>query len=108
MTYGIDFRKRVIAYVQSGHTKKETCDLFGIGTDTLYRWETQLKNEGHLNRKPRARSPRKLPHDRLKAYVKEHPDAFLREIAEHFDCSIPSVWAALKKLNITLKKDHNL
>ncbi|MGU7819357.1 IS630 transposase-related protein, partial [Streptococcus suis] len=42
MTYGIDFRKRVIAYVQSGHTKKETCDLFGIGTDTLYRWETQL------------------------------------------------------------------
>lgn len=23
MTYGIDFRKRVIAYVQSGHTKKK-------------------------------------------------------------------------------------
>ncbi|MDY4001092.1 MAG: helix-turn-helix domain-containing protein [Streptococcus orisratti] len=42
MTYGIDFRKCVIAYVQSGHTKKETCDLFGIGTDTLHRWEKQL------------------------------------------------------------------
>ncbi|WP_409374408.1 IS630 transposase-related protein [Streptococcus suis] len=35
-------------------------------------------------------------------------DAFLKEIAEHFDCSISSVWSALKKLKITLKKDHNL
>ncbi|MFU2164744.1 IS630 transposase-related protein, partial [Streptococcus pluranimalium] len=28
MAYGIDFRKRVINYVQSGHTKKEACALF--------------------------------------------------------------------------------
>lgn len=108
MTYGIDFRKRVISYVQSGHSKKETCDLFGISTNTLYLWEKQLAKEGHLQRKPRALSPRKLPLDHLEKYVQAHPDAFLREIAEHFNCSIPSVWAALKKLNITLKKDDNL
>ena len=47
---------------------------------------------GHLEkRKP---SPRKLPLEELEAYVSQHPDAFLREIAEHFNCSIPSVWAA--------------
>lgn len=108
MAYGIDFRKRVISYVQSGHSKKETCDLFGISTNTLYLWEKQLSKEGHLNRKPRALSPRKLPLDQLENYVQEHPDAFLKEIAEHFDCSISSVWSALKKLKITLKKDHNL
>ncbi|MGT2784489.1 IS630 transposase-related protein, partial [Streptococcus merionis] len=28
MTYELDFRKRVIAYVQEGHTKKETSKLF--------------------------------------------------------------------------------
>ncbi|MDQ8767944.1 IS630 transposase-related protein [Streptococcus ruminantium] len=108
MTYGIDFRKRVLAYVQSGHSKKETCALFGISTNTLYLWEKQLAKEGHLNRKPRARSPRKLPLDQLESYVREHPDAFLREMAEHFHCSIPSVWAALKKVGITLKKDNKL
>lgn len=95
-SYGIDFRKRVINYVEAGHSKKETCQLFGISTNTLYLWEKQLKELGHLERQKRKPSPRKLPLDKLEAFVNQHPDAFLREIAEHFDCSIPSVWAALK------------
>ncbi|MGT2785369.1 helix-turn-helix domain-containing protein, partial [Streptococcus merionis] len=41
MTYELDFRKRVIAYVQEGHTKKETSKLFGISPNTLYLWEKQ-------------------------------------------------------------------
>ena len=48
---------------------------------------------------------RKIPLEELKAFVEAHPDAFLREIAAHFDCAVPSVWAALKQINITLKKD---
>ena len=32
----------------------------------------------------------------IKTFVEAHPDAFLREIAAHFDCVVPSVWAALK------------
>ena len=65
---------------------------------------------GHLEKQKRKPSPRprKLPLEELEAYVNQHPDAFLREIAEHFNCSIPSVWVALKKLNITLKKEDNL
>ncbi|MFU2163901.1 IS630 transposase-related protein [Streptococcus pluranimalium] len=69
MAYGIDFRKRVINDVQSGHTKKEACALFGISTNTLHLWEKQLEKEGHLNRKPRSRSPRKLPLDQLEEYL---------------------------------------
>lgn len=107
-SYGIDFRNRVINYVKTGHSKKETCQLFGISTNTLYLWEKQFKEHGHLERQKRKPSPRKLPLDTLQAFVNQYPDAFLREIAEHFDCSIPSVWAALKKLNITLKKDDTL
>ncbi|MFU2164951.1 IS630 transposase-related protein, partial [Streptococcus pluranimalium] len=42
MAYRIDFRKRVINYVQSGHAKKEACALFGISTNTLHLWEKQL------------------------------------------------------------------
>ncbi|NYS49533.1 hypothetical protein HZY93_06100 [Streptococcus danieliae] len=30
MAYGIDFRKRVLAYVEEGHTRQETAKLFNI------------------------------------------------------------------------------
>ena len=40
----------------------------------------------------------------MKAFIEAHPDAFLREVTAHFDCAVPSVWAALKQINVTLKK----
>lgn len=40
----------------------------------------------------------------MKAFVEAHPDAFFRKIAAHFDCTVPSVWAALKQIKVTLKK----
>ncbi|MBF0776751.1 transposase [Streptococcus azizii] len=108
MTYSIDFRKRVLSFVQEGHTRTEASKLFGINPSTLRRWEQKVKTEGHLQDKPRQRSPRKLPKDQLLAYVEQHPDAYLREIAEHFSCAINAVWKALRKYNITLKKDDTL
>lgn len=107
MTYGLDFRQRVTDYAKT-HSKQETCQVFNISPNTLYEWEKQLSIEGHLNPKKRTPRARKLPLDKLEAYILAHPDAFLREIAEHFDCAIPSVWASLKKLNITYKKNDNL
>ncbi|HES9892450.1 TPA: transposase, partial [Streptococcus pneumoniae] len=49
-----------------------------------------------------------IPLEELKTFVEAHPDAFLREIAAHFDCAVPSVWAALKQIKVTLKKDDEL
>lgn len=60
----------------------------------------KLREQEHLERKKR-----KIPLEELKAFVEAHPDAFLLEIAAHFDCAIPSVWAALKQIKVTLKKD---
>ncbi|WP_306299842.1 MULTISPECIES: IS630 transposase-related protein [unclassified Streptococcus] len=108
MAYDLDFRNRVLEYVTAGHSKKATCALFGISTNTLYVWEKQLSEQGHLERKKRVAKSRKIPLEQLEAYVQQHPDAFLRELAEHFNCRISSVWAALKQLAITLKKDDNL
>ena len=67
--------------------------------------EKKLREQGHLERKKRVAKSRKIPLEELKAFVEVHPDAFLREIAEHFDCAVPSVWAALKQIKVTLKKD---
>ncbi|CEY11905.1 TPA: transposase [Streptococcus pneumoniae] len=62
----------------------------------------------HIERKKRVVKNRKIPLEELKAFVEAHPDAFLREIAAHFDCAVPSVWAALKQIKVTLKKDDEL
>ena len=45
------------------------------------------------------------PLEELKAFVEAHPDTFLREIVAHFDCVVPSVWAALKQIHVTLKNN---
>ena len=73
-------------------------------------WQNSLhvgkerREQGHLERKKRVVKKRKIPLEELKAFVEAHPDAFLREIAVHFDCAVPSVWTALKQIHITLKK----
>ena len=53
----------------------------------------ERREQGHLERKKRVVKKRKME---LKAFVEAHPDTFLREIVAHFDCVVPSVWAALK------------
>lgn len=106
MVYGIDFRKRVLAYVEEGHTRKETAKLFNISTNTLYIWEKQLKEQGHLNRKQRISKAQKIPLDKLEKFVKKHLDAFLKEIAEEFSCTPSTIWRALKRTGITFKKNN--
>ena len=62
-------------------------------------WTRILRAEKRVVKK------QKIPLEELKDFVEAHPDAFLREIAAHFDCAVPSVWAALKQIKVTLKKD---
>ena len=68
----------------------------------------ERREQGYLERKKRVVKKRvvkkrKTPLEELKAFVEAHPDAFLREIAAHFDCVVPSVWAALKQIKDTRK-----
>ena len=64
----------------------------------------ERREQGYLERKKRVVKKRKIPLEELKSFVEAHPDAFLREIVAHFNCVVPSVWAALKQINVTLKK----
>ena len=63
----------------------------------------ERREQGYLERKKRVVKKRKITLEELKAFVEAHPDAFLREIAAHFDCAVPSVWAALKQIKDTRK-----
>ena len=65
----------------------------------------ERREQGNLERKKRVVKKRKIPLEGLKAFVEAHPDTFLREIVAHFNCAVPSVWAALKQFHVALKKD---
>jgi len=104
MAYDRKYRERTIEYRQEGHTLEETCSVFKVSMSTIRGWEGQLKEKGHLEKKELKRAHKKINPDQLAQYVKNHPDAYLSEIAEIFNCSNTAVSKALKRLKITRKK----
>jgi transposase len=103
--YSVDLRLRVIGYIESGHSRNEASSLFGVSIRSICRWMKLKQETGNLNARHVPRSPHKLPNQELLEYVKANPDRYLREIADHFKCGISSVFDALKRLGITLKKN---
>ena len=104
MSYDIKFKQRAVEYQKEGHTYKETCKVFKISETTLTRWINKEK-EGKLGEvKIQFRKPKKIHPEKLIKYIEEHPDAYLVEIAQEFNCSECAIRKALNKLNITRKK----
>lgn len=90
MAYSTDFKQRALDYIKEGYSHVEVAKVFDVGVRTLFTWEKKLREQGHLERKKRVVKKRKIPLEELKAFVEAHPDAFLREIAAHFDFSMGS------------------
>jgi Transposase and inactivated derivatives len=108
MSYDIKFRQSAIAYWKDGHSKKETARIFKVSADTLQRWKSQLAESGSLAPKKRRESWRKIEPARLAEYVSQHPDAYLKEIAQEFNCTDVAVLIALRRLKITRKKNYSI
>jgi transposase len=104
MLYPEEFRKKVLEYIDGFHTQVEVARIFKISPKTVWNWVKQRKNTGSLKPKKPERKARKLNKEDLLQYVKERPDAYLREIGEHFGCVISAVHQRLKRFGITYKK----
>ena len=104
MAYSEDLRRKVIEYLGEGHTQESAKAVYKIGLTTIKRWKKQYEETGSLANKELHRSFKKLDPEKLSAYVKEHPDAYLWEIGEAFSCTDDAVRLALIKLRITRKK----
>ena len=102
--YSKDLRKRAIKYLLSGHSYRETAKTFNVGTPALGRWKKMLEEQGDFQDKPRRKFFRKIDPEKLEGYLNEHSDAYLREIAGVFGCSIAAVSKALKSMGYTKKK----
>ena len=96
MAYSEDYRKRVIEYRKEGHTLQQTHE------------EIKLKEEGTLKKKPVKRTFRKLDPEKVRLYFAQHPDAYLREAAEEFECCETTITYACRKLKITRKKRRRI
>lgn len=108
MSYDVKYRRRAIEYWNEGHSKRETAKVFKVGTTTLQSWKSQLKETGGLEPKKRKETWRKIEPSRLKEYVAQHPDAYLKEIAEEFGCTDVAILVALRRLGITRKKNDTV
>lgn len=104
MSYSKDLRERAVKYYKSGHTLKETKEVFGVGINTISQWVKKYEETGDLSNKPIKRRFKKIDPEKLILFLEENPDAFLKEIAEEFECSIEAVRKAMKRLGITRKK----
>lgn len=108
MSYEIKYRQRAVEYWNEGHSKRVTAEVFKISPTTLQKWKTQLNTTGKLEAKKRRETWRKIPPVALKEYIEKHPDAYLKEIAQVFGCSDVAIMKALKRLNISRKKNHSI
>ncbi len=106
MSKSVDLRKAAVAYKLSGHTLKETAEIFGVSKSAVDTWVKKYEKTGDLSNKPLNRSFKKINPEELKVYVKEHPDDTQKEIAKVFDCCNQAISKALKRNGITRKKKH--
>ena len=108
MAYSVDFRKKVVEYLLKGHSQRAAASTFGIHQETVNQWYQQYRKTGSLKKKLPIRKFRKIDPQKLKIYVMEHPDVYLKEIGEVFGCSDVAVLKALRRLGITRKKTKKI
>jgi len=105
MAYSEDFRIKVMEYLDGGHTQREARSTFSISLTAINSWRQKYKRTGEVKDDPLPRRKhKKLDPEKLKIYVQDHPDAYLKEIGETFGCSDTAVRKAFKRIGITRKK----
>lgn len=110
--YSTDLRARVLANRDSG---MKVCDLakqFQVTERWIYQLLRQRRETGDIEPrygKPGPR-PKLTPHeDRLRALVKEQPDATLTELQSRLGVNVclATIWNTLQDMGFTLKKAHS-
>ena len=108
MSYDVKYRQRALSYLSEGNSFRKTAEVFKVSTSTLQAWKSQLNETGTLTPKKRETPWRKIDPEKLRKYVEEHPDAYQHEMATAFGVRRYAIQQALKRLQITRKKNHAL
>jgi transposase len=103
MTYSLGLRKKALEYPDTVGNRQKVVEAFNISLRTLERW-IHRRGENCLSAKQRQSFPSKIDYQRLRFFVREHPDAYVREIAEKFGTNLQAGFYACKRLKISIKK----
>ena len=105
MAYDVKYRERVLSFIEEGNTWEKAREVFKVSEYAIIMWKRLLEETGSLKKRELERKARKYCPEKLKKILEETPDAYLSEIAEHFENgTISGVQSALKKAGITRKK----
>jgi transposase len=109
--YSMDLRTRVLADCDAGLASKEVAAKFRVNRSWVDRIKQRRREAGEIT--PRQQTVFKKQafagqEDRLRAQVAVQPDQTLAELrdAMRSSSSISSVWRALDRLKLTLKKNR--
>ena len=103
MVYSLDLRQRALNYIANGGSRLEASKIFGVTVPTVANWLSRQKQQD-LAPKMKGSKPSKIDNEKLKKYIEDHPDSYLREIAIVFNSTLQAVFYACKRINVTLKK----
>lgn len=85
----LDLRRRVVAAVEAGASRRQAASRFGVGVSSAVRWVAQARETGDVAPKPRGgpRRPSRIePYgDLIMGWLDEEPDLTLPEIAARLD-----------------------
>lgn len=106
--YPIELRARALAYLDSGKSRKEVCEIFKISLKTLCNWIKLRKETGsiQIKQRPTIRSHRKLTREVLLTCLEKNPDAYLKEIGRSLGVSGTAIFKAFKKFGVSRKKNN--
>jgi len=101
MSYSLDFRRQVFKVKQKEElTFQELSDRFDIPIRTLFRWQKRIEPKTKRN-KPST----KIDMEALSKDVEDNPGHYQYERAKTFGVSQSAIFYALKRLNISNKKN---
>jgi transposase len=101
MTYSVDLGKKVVAFVHDGGGQAEAARHYGVSVWCVRDWLARKDLRPQQKGIPRHR---KLDQEKLRAHVRDEPDALLRERAAHFGVHMSVIGKALQKMKVRRKK----
>lgn len=111
--YSLDLRKRVVAAVEGGLSRRQAAALFDVGVSTVIRWTRRARESGSAAAKPMGGDRRSLlvgaPRLWLLERVAAEPDLTLEEVRDELAergivVGYGTVWRFFEREAITVKK----
>lgn len=110
--YSIDLRGRVIEDVESGASRREAADRYGLSPSVVVIWVQRFEATGSIAAKPSggSTSPLEKHAGFLLALIAERPDMTLDEIVavmrkRRISGSRSAVWRLFARRNVSFKKN---